>query len=159
MENWCYHRGTLMSIANNYQTGKSLPEEVYLKLLATRTFRAGSQSLRKVKLASLDLKLHTKYIPDGSESVYDVDQRVSRKTEVIPPLPEDRVLCAFNHIFAAGYAAGYSSYKSAEVLAADALSAFEDAGLEDNKVFVEFRGREPSPEALLRQNGFLPATA
>ncbi|TYJ04404.1 hypothetical protein E1A91_A12G089700v1 [Gossypium mustelinum] len=183
MENWCYHRDTLMSIAKHYQTGESLPEEVYLKLLAARTFRAGSLSLRQIRFASLDLELHTKYIPDGPESVYDVDQRVSRKTQVIPPLPEDRFLCGFNHIFAGGYAAGYYSYKWAEVLSADAFSAFEDAGLEDNKavketghkfretvlafgggkapleVFVEFRGREPSPEALLRHNGLLSVTA
>ncbi|XVF59144.1 hypothetical protein PTKIN_Ptkin07bG0252100 [Pterospermum kingtungense] len=183
MENWCYHRDTLMSIAKHYETGESLPEEVYLKLLAARTFRAGSLSLRHIRFASLDLELHTKYTPDGSESVYDVDQRVCRKTEVIPPLPEDRFLCSFSHIFAGGYAAGYYSYKWAEVLSADAFSAFEDAGLEDSKavketghkfretilalgggkapleVFVEFRGREPSPEALLRHNGLLPVTA
>ncbi|XP_022740421.1 probable cytosolic oligopeptidase A [Durio zibethinus] len=183
MENWCYHRDTLMSIAKHYETGESLPEEVYLRLLAARTFRAGSLSLRQLRFACVDLELHTKYIPDGSESVYDVDQRVSRKTQVIPPLSEDRFLCGFNHIFAGGYAAGYYSYKWAEVLSADAFSAFEDAGLEDSKavketghrfretilalgggkapleVFVEFRGREPSPEALLRHNGLLAVTA
>ncbi|KAK8488001.1 hypothetical protein V6N13_028997 [Hibiscus sabdariffa] len=183
MENWCYHRDTLMSIAKHYETGESLPEEVYLKLLAARTFRAGSLSLRQLRFASVDLELHTKYIPDGSESIFDVDQRVSRKTQVIPPLPEDRFLCGFNHIFAGGYAAGYYSYKWAEVLSADAFSAFEDAGLDDIKavketghkfretilalgggkapleVFVGFRGREPSPEALLRHNGLLPVTA
>uniref|UniRef100_A0A7N2LZ90 oligopeptidase A n=2 Tax=Quercus lobata TaxID=97700 RepID=A0A7N2LZ90_QUELO len=185
MENWCYHRDTLMSIAKHYETGESLPEEVYLKLLAARTFRAGSLSLRQIRFASVDLELHTKYVPGGSESIYDVDRRVSEKTQVIPPLPEDRFLCSFSHIFAGGYAAGYFSYKWAEVLSADAFSAFEDAGLDDNKavketghrfretilalgggkapeeVFVEFRGREPSPEALLRHNGLLaiPATA
>ncbi|KAK8270993.1 hypothetical protein V6Z11_D11G233200, partial [Gossypium hirsutum] len=163
MENWCYHRDTLMSIAKHYETGESLPEEL--------------------RFASVDLELHTKYIPDGSESVFDVDQRVSRKTQVIPPLPEDRFLCGFNHIFAGGYAAGYYSYKWAEVLSADAFSAFEDVGLDNTKavketghkfretilalgggkapseVFVEFRGREPSPEALLRHNGLLPVAA
>nr|POE76618.1 organellar oligopeptidase a, chloroplastic/mitochondrial [Quercus suber] len=185
MENWCYHRDTLMSIAKHYETGESLPEEVYLKLLAARTFRAGSLSLRQIRFASVDLELHTKYVPGGSESIYDVDRRVSEKTQVIPPLPEDRFLCSFSHIFAGGYAAGYYSYKWAEVLSADAFSAFEDAGLDDNnavketghrfretilalgggkapeEVFVEFRGREPSPEALLRHNGLLaiPATA
>ncbi|KAF3950481.1 hypothetical protein CMV_023775 [Castanea mollissima] len=185
MENWCYHRDTLMSIAKHYETGESLPEEVYLKLLAARTFRAGSLSLRQIRFASVDLELHTKYVPGGSESIYDVDRRVSEKTQVIPPLPEDRFLCSFSHIFAGGYAAGYYSYKWAEVLSADAFSAFEDAGLDDNKavketghrfretilalgggkapeeVFVEFRGREPSPEALLRHNGLvaIPATA
>ncbi|XVF61469.1 hypothetical protein PTKIN_Ptkin08bG0131700 [Pterospermum kingtungense] len=111
MENWCYHRDTLMSIAKHYETGESLPEEVYSKLLAARTFRAGSLSLHQIQFASLDLELHTKYVPDGTESIYDVHHRVSRKTQVIPPLPEDRFLCSFNHIFAGGYAAGYYSYK------------------------------------------------
>ncbi|VYS71513.1 unnamed protein product [Arabidopsis thaliana] len=183
MENWCYHRDTLMSIAKHYETGETLPEEVYKKLLAARTFRAGSFSLRQLKFASVDLELHTKYVPGGPESIYDVDQRVSVKTQVIPPLPEDRFLCSFSHIFAGGYAAGYYSYKWAEVLSADAFSAFEDAGLDDIKavketgqrfrntilalgggkaplkVFVEFRGREPSPEPLLRHNGLLAASA
>lgn len=183
MENWCYHRDTLMSIAKHYETGESLPEEVYLKLLAARTFRAGSQSLRQIRFASLDLQLHTKYVPGGSESIYDIDQRVAERTQVIPPLSEDRFLCGFSHIFAGGYAAGYYSYKWAEVLSADAFSAFEDAGLDNGEavietghkfretilalgggkapleVFVEFRGREPSPEALLRHNGLLPVSA
>ncbi|GKU95000.1 hypothetical protein SLEP1_g8419 [Rubroshorea leprosula] len=183
MENWCYHRDTLMSIAKHYQTGESLPEDVYLKLLSARTFRAGSLSLRQIRFAIVDLELHTRYAPGGSESVYDVDQRVSRRTQVMPPLPEDRFLCSFMHIFAGGYAAGYYSYKWAEVLSADAFSAFEDAGLDDSKavkltgqkfretvlalgggkapldVFIEFRGREPSPEALLRHNGLLSVAA
>ncbi|MBA0620339.1 hypothetical protein Godav_006077 [Gossypium davidsonii] len=208
MENWCYHRDTLMSIAKHYQTGESIPEEVYLKLLAARTFRAGSLSLRQIRFASLDLELHTKYIPDGPESVYDVDQRVSRKTQVIPPLPEDRFLCDFTKeifdLIAFVNARWICCWilQLQEVLSADAFSAFEDAGLEDSKavketghkfretvlalgggkapleqlsngrqhqvliftlitikVFVEFRGREPSPEALLRHNGLLPVTA
>ncbi|ESQ41005.1 hypothetical protein EUTSA_v10012826mg [Eutrema salsugineum] len=182
MENWCYHRDTLMSVAKHYQTGETLPESVYKKLLAARTFRAGSLSLRQLKFATVDLELHTKYVPGGTESIYDVDKRVSIKTQVIPPLPEDRFLCSFSHIFAGGYAAGYYSYKWAEVLSADAFSAFEDAGLDDIKavketgqrfrntilalgggkaplqVFVEFRGREPSPEPLLRHNGLLAAS-
>ncbi|KAG5528108.1 hypothetical protein RHGRI_028892 [Rhododendron griersonianum] len=144
MENWCYHRDTLMGIAKHYETGESLPEEIYNKLLAARTYRAGSQSLRQVSATSyflrfsfLDLELHTKYVPGGSESIYDVDQRVSKGTQVIPPLPEDRFLCSFSHIFAGGYAAGYYSYKWAEVLSADAFSAFEDAGLNDEKAVKE----------------------
>ncbi|KAG9140890.1 hypothetical protein Leryth_010425 [Lithospermum erythrorhizon] len=182
MENWCYHRDTLMSIAKHYETGETLPEDIYKKLLAARTFRAGSFSLRQIKFAFLDLELHSKYVPSGSESIYDVDQRISKRTQILPPLPDDRFLCSFSHIFAGGYAAGYYSYKWAEVLSADAFSAFEDAGLNDEKavketgsrfretvlalgggkdplqVFVEFRGREPSPEALLRHNGLLVAT-
>lgn len=183
MENWCYQRDTLMSMAKHYETGESLPEEVFQKLLAARTFRAGSLSLRQIRFASIDLELHTKYTPDGPESIYEIDQRVGKRTQIIPPLPEDRFLCSFSHIFAGGYAAGYYSYKWAEVLSADAFSAFEDAGLDSDKaiketghrfretilalgggrspleVFVDFRGREPSPEPLLRHNGLLPVPA
>ncbi|XP_061336893.1 probable cytosolic oligopeptidase A [Gastrolobium bilobum] len=183
MENWCYHRETLMGIAKHFENGESLPEDVYLKLVAARTYRAGSLSLRQIKFASVDLELHTKYVPGGPESIYDVDRRVSEKTQVIPPLPEDRFLCSFSHIFAGGYAAGYYSYKWAEVLSADAFSAFEDAGLDNGKavketghkfretilalgggkapleVFVQFRGREPTPDALLRHNGLLSVAA
>ncbi|KAF5778773.1 putative oligopeptidase A [Helianthus annuus] len=183
MENWCYHRDTLMSIAQHYETGECLPEDIYQKLLAARTFRAGSMSLRQLKFATLDLELHSKYVPGGPESIYDVDQRVAKRTQLLLPLPEDRFLCGFSHIFAGGYAAGYYSYKWAEVLSADAFSAFEDAGLNDDKalrdtgyrfrdtvlalgggkdpleVFIEFRGREPSPEPLLRHNGLLQTTA
>ncbi|CAJ2647291.1 unnamed protein product [Trifolium pratense] len=181
MENWCYHKDTLLGIAKHYATGETLPEDVYLKLVAARTYRAGTQSLRQIRFATVDLELHTKYVPGGSESIYDVDRRVSEKTQVIPPLAEDRFLCSFSHIFAGGYAAGYYSYKWAEVLSADAFSAFEDAGLDNNKavietgrkfretilalgggkapleVFVQFRGREPTPDALLRHNGLIAA--
>ncbi|KAK9110784.1 hypothetical protein Sjap_018844 [Stephania japonica] len=183
MENWCYQRDTLLSIAKHFETGESLSEEVYQKLLAARTFRAGSLSLRQIRFASVDLELHSKYLPGGSESIYDIDRRVAERTQIIPLLPEDRFLCSFSHIFAGGYAAGYYSYKWAEVLSADAFSAFEEAGLDNDKaiketghrfretilalgggkapleVFVEFRGREPSPEALLRHNGLLSVAA
>ncbi|CAM8940947.1 unnamed protein product [Rhodiola kirilowii] len=179
MENWCYHRNTLMGIAKHYETGESLPEDIFLKILAARTFRAGSLSLRQLRFATVDLELHSRFIPGGSETIFDVDRRVSEKTQVIPLLPEDKFLCSFSHIFGGGYAAGYYSYKWAEVLSADAFSAFEDAGLDDSQavvetghrfretilalgggkapldVFVEFRGREPSPEPLLRHNGLL----
>ncbi|KAJ7947915.1 Oligopeptidase A [Quillaja saponaria] len=183
MENWCYQRDTLMSIAKHYDTGENLSEELCMKLLSARTFRAGSLILRQLRYASVDLELHTSFIPGGSESVFDVDQRVGRRTHVIPLLLEDRFLCSFSHIFSDVYAAGYYSYQWAEVLSADAFSAFEEAGLNNNKVikemglkfresvlslgggksplevFIEFRGREPSPEAFLRYNGLVPAMA
>ncbi|KAI3973655.1 hypothetical protein MKW92_021666 [Papaver armeniacum] len=186
MENWCYHRNTLFSLAKHYETGEALPEEVYLKLLAARTFRAGSLDLRQILYASTDLELHVNYIPGGSETIFDVWKRVSEKTQVIAPLPEDRFLCSFNHIFAGGYedyAAGYYCYMWGEVLSADAFSAFEDVGLDNEmavkeighkfrdtvlalgggkpplEVFVQFRGREPSPDALLRRHGLLTTAA
>ncbi|KAJ4776364.1 Oligopeptidase A-like [Rhynchospora pubera] len=183
MENWCYHKETLLGLAKHYETGEPLPEEIYSKLLAAKTFRAGSLSLRQIRFASVDLELHTTFDPSGDLSIFDVDRKVAERTYILPPFPEDRFLCSFSHIFAGGYAAGYYSYKWAEVLSADAFSAFEDAGLEDDKaiketghrfretilalgggkspleVFVAFRGREPSPEPLLRHNGLLPMPA
>ncbi|KAI3961857.1 hypothetical protein MKW98_022062 [Papaver atlanticum] len=144
MENWCYQRNTLLSLAKHYETGEALPEEIYLELLAARTFRAGSLDLRQILYASTDLELHVNYIPGGSESIFDVWRRVNEKTQVIAPLPEDRFFCAFNHIFAGGfedYAAGYYSYMWAEVLSADAFSAFEDVGL-DNETAVKEIGHK-----------------
>lgn len=177
MENWCYDRATLFGMAKHYETGETLPEEYYQKLLAARNYMSGSQMLRQLHFAFVDIELHHRYQPGGSETVSDVRNRLAQTTMVMPPLPEDAFLCAFGHIFAGGYAAGYYSYKWAEVLSADAFAAFEEAGLEDEKaieltgqrfrdtvlglggslhpmeVFKAFRGREPSTKALLRQSG------
>ncbi|KAH6784686.1 Zincin-like metalloproteases family protein [Perilla frutescens var. hirtella] len=177
MQNWCYHRDTLMSIGKHYESGESIPDDVYKKLVAARTFRAGFLSLRQVRFATIDLELHTKYNPGGEESIFDVDQRVCGRSHVVDLLPEEKFLCCFSHIFSGGYAAGYYSFKWAEVLSADAFAAFEEAGLDNAKaveetgrrfretvlaegggkaaleVFVGFRGREPSPDALLTHNG------
>jgi oligopeptidase A len=177
MENWCYHRETLLGLSRHVDTGEPLPDELFEKLRAARTFRAGSDMLRQLYFAFLDLELHRRWNPEGGESVFDVQRRVAARTTVLPPLPEDRFLCGFTHIFSGGYAAGYYSYKWAEVLSADAFSAFEEAGLEDPRavaetgrrfrdtvlalggsrhpmeVFKAFRGREPSTAALLRQAG------
>ncbi|GAB2285483.1 hypothetical protein Dimus_019932 [Dionaea muscipula] len=182
MENWCHQRDILMTIAKHYETGENLPEETHMKLLSARTFRAGSELLRQLRFASVDLELHSKYIPGGSESIYDIDQRVGQRTHVISLLPEDRFLCSFSHIFADTYAAGYYSYWWAEVMSADAFSAFEEVGLDNYKaikemglkfrdtflaegggrspleIFNDFRGREPSPEPLLRSYGLIPPT-
>jgi oligopeptidase A len=181
MENWCYHRPTLLSLGQHYQTGEALPEHYYQKLLSARNFMSGSGMLRQIHFSSLDLELHSHYQPGGAESVTDVRNRVAKGTTVLTPLSEDFFLCSFGHIFAGGYAAGYYSYKWAEVLSADAFSAFEDAGLEDPQavsdtgrrfrdtvlalggsqhpmtVFTSFRGREPDTTALLRHNGLVGA--
>jgi oligopeptidase A len=138
---------------------------------------SGSAMLRQLHFSLVDLELHHRYQPGGKESVTDVRNRIAKTTTVLPPLPEDAFLCAFGHIFAGGYAAGYYSYKWAEVLSADAFSAFEEAGLDDlptiaatgkrfrdtvlalggsknpMEVFKSFRGREPSTEPLLRHSG------
>jgi oligopeptidase A len=182
MENWCYDRATLLSLGKHYETGESLPEHYYQKLLAARNYMSGSAMLRQVHFSLVDLELHNRYQPGGSESVRDLRNRIAQTTTVLQPLPEDAFLCSFGHIFAGGYAAGYYSYKWAEVLSADAFAAFEDAGLEDEEavaatgqlfrdtvlalggskhpmeVFKEFRGREPSTEPLLRHSGLVTAS-
>jgi oligopeptidase A len=177
MENWCYHKPTVMGMAVHYETGEPLPDELFEKIKAARTFRAGSDMLRQLTFGMTDMELHTQFDSDGGDSIFDVQKRVMEKTSVLPMLPEDRFLCSFQHIFAGGYAAGYYSYKWAEVLSADAFGAFEEAGLDNDdavrevgrrfrdtvlalgggkhpmEVFREFRGREPDPAALLRQYG------
>ncbi|HEV7734888.1 MAG TPA: M3 family metallopeptidase [Candidatus Binatia bacterium] len=177
MENWCYHRPTLLGLSSHVDTGAPLPDELFEKLTAARTFRAGSDMLRQIYFASLDMELHNRFDPNGPESAFDVQHRIAARTTVVPPLPEDRFLCGFTHIFAGGYAAGYYSYKWAEVLSADAFGAFEEAGLDDPaavaatgrryretvlalggsrppmEVFTAFRGRAPTTDALLRHAG------
>merc|ERR1719486_225903 len=101
------------------------------KLVAARTYRAGSMMLRQIHFAMTDLELHTAFVPDKGETVFDVDRRIAKKTMVMQPIDDDRFLCGFAHIFAGGYSAGYYSYKWAEVLSADCFAAFEEAGLEN----------------------------
>ncbi|MBI5852719.1 MAG: M3 family metallopeptidase [Planctomycetes bacterium] len=177
MENWCYHEPTLMGLSSHWQTGAQLPRALFDKIQAARTFRAGSDTLRQVYFACTDLALHHDHEPSRDGTPFDVMRKVADRTTVLPPLPEDRFLCSFTHVFAGGYAAGYYSYKWAEVLSADAFGAFEEAGLDDPAavrrtgrrfrdtvlalggsrhpmdVFEQFRGRKPSTEALLRHSG------
>lgn len=179
MENWCYHKPTLLGMAQHFETGETLPDELFEKIVAARNFQAGSQMLRQIQFGVIDLKLHSEFDPEGPQSVFDIQREVSQTTSVLPMLPEDRFLCSFQHIFAGGYSAGYFSYKWAEVLSADAFSAFEDAGLDDERavaetgrrfrdtilalggsrhpmdLFEEFRGRAPSPDPLLRHTGLI----
>jgi len=177
MENWCYHKETLLGMAKHYKTGETLPAETFEKIKSARSYRAGMMMLRQLSFALTDLALHSAKDPD----IKAIEKEVAAKTAVLPPLEEDRFLCSFSHIFAGGYAAGYYSYKWAEVLSADAFEAFEEAGLEDPEalaqtgarfrdtvlglggsrhpaeIFKAFRGRSPSPKALLRHHGLLKA--
>ncbi|EPS60508.1 hypothetical protein M569_14295 [Genlisea aurea] len=134
MENWCYQRGTIRSLAKHYETGETLSDDAISKIISARTFRACSLLLRQLRYAGVDLELHTSYLPGGPKTIHDIDQEIGAKTQPIPLLPEDRFLCSFSHIFADSYAAGYYSYQWAEVLSADAFSAFEEAGLDNEKV-------------------------
>lgn len=177
MENWCYHRETLLGLTEHVETGERLPDELFEKIAASRTFRAGSDTLRQLYFGFIDMALHHGYDAEGEESPFDVQRRIAERATVLAPIPEDRFLCAFGHIFAGGYAAGYYSYKWAEVLSADAFGAFEEVGLDDEdavrktgrryrdtilalggsrppmEVFESFRGRAPTTEALLRHSG------
>jgi len=175
MENWCYHRETLTGLTAHVETGAPLPEELFDKIAAARTYMAGSAMLGQIRYGLTDLELHDRYDPDGPDTPLQAEAAVRARTAILPPLPEDRFLCAFTHIFAGGYAAGYYSYKWAEVLSADAFSAFAEAGLDDPRavaavgrrfrdtvlaegggrhpleVFEAFRGRAPSVQPLLKQ--------
>lgn len=181
MENWCYDKPTVYGFAKHYKTGEPMPEEMFQKLCDQKTFNAGMMACRQLYFGQLDMELHAKYDPksaEGGETIWDVQKRVASKyTPHSLPLPEDRFLCSFQHIFAGGYSAGYFSYKWAEVMSADAFAAFEEVGLDNEEkvkevgksfrdtvlslgggvppmdVYKQFRGREPSPEALLRHNG------
>ncbi|MEL7078950.1 MAG: M3 family metallopeptidase [Cyanobacteria bacterium J06582_2] len=179
MENWCYDRPTLFGMAKHYETGETLPEEYYQKLVAAKNYMSGSAMLRQLHFGMLDMELHSNYEPGGDETPSDVRDRLAKTTSVLQPISEDNFLCAFGHIFAGGYAAGYYSYKWAEVLSADAFAAFEEAGLDNEEavrtvgkrfkdtvlslggslhpmeVFESFRGREPKTEPLLRHSGLL----
>merc|ERR1712232_1219579 len=131
MEYWAYDVPTLTGMARHWKTGESMPDELIGKIRATKTFRAASMMLRQLRFSLTDLVLHdASFVPTGGgKTVYDVDSEVGLKTSVMPSLPDDRFLCGFAHIFAGGYAAGYYSYKWAEVLSADGFAAFEEAGL------------------------------
>lgn len=181
MENWCYHYPTLMGMAKHYETGEALPEHYYHKLVAAKNYMSGSVMLRQVYFSSVDIQLHHRYQPGKGESANDFRNRIAQTNTVLPPLAEDAFLCAFGHIFAGGYAAGYYSYKWAEVLSADAFAAFEEAGLDSDEaiastgkrfgdtvlalggsqhpmeVFKSFRGREPSTAPLLKHSGLVKA--
>ncbi len=179
MENWCYHRETIRSLAKHYQSGEVLPDFYIDKLIESRNFRAASQMLRQVQFGLIDMKLHSEFDPDGKLSIWDLYKDLAKQTSILPFLNEDRTLCSFGHIFSGAYAAGYYSYKWAEVMSADAFSKFEEAGLDKEEtlqkvgkefrdsilalgggrapleVFKDFRGRAPTTDALLRHSGLL----
>ena len=182
MENWCFDRKTLMGMARHWTTGEPLPEADYIKLCSSRTFMQGSGTLRQIHFALTDLRLHSQWSPELGLSPDAFRRRIAETTTVLPPIETDRFLCAFGHIFAGGYAAGYYSYKWAEVLSADAFSAFEEVGLEQDdavaatgerfrntilslggslrpaEIYRQFRGRDASSAALIRHSGLAAST-
>lgn len=173
MENYAWLPEVLAHMSGHVKTGAPLPADMQRQLIATRSFQAGLQTLRQVEFALFDLRLHAGYDPTHGGRVYSVLQQVRNEVSVLQPPEWNRFPHNFGHIFAGGYAAGYYSYKWAEVLAADAFAAFTEQGVFDRAVakrfleqvlarggsrdaltnFVEFRGRKPQVDALLKLYG------
>ncbi len=174
MENWCWEREALDLIAGHYQSGAPIPEDLHRKMIAARNFQSGMQFARQLEFALFDMRLHSDFDPQGGGSVQELLEEVRREVAVVIPPAFNRFQHSFTHVFAgSGYAAGYYSYKWAEVLSADAFSKFEETGIfnaatgraflenilepggsvEALELFVRFRGREPHIDALLRHSG------
>ncbi|MEY4683993.1 MAG: hypothetical protein RLZ25_452 [Pseudomonadota bacterium] len=177
MENFCWNPEALGLISGHFETGAPLPESLLSKMLAARNFQSGMQMLRQVEFALFDIRMHRAFDPSKGGRIYDILAEVRERVAVVKPPEFNRFPHSFSHIFAGGYAAGYYSYKWAEVLSSDAYSLFEERGVFDPKtgksfleeilekggsagameLFVAFRGREPSIEPLLRHSGLLKA--
>ncbi len=173
LENFCWQKSVLKNLSSHYKTGEPLGDEWLDKMLAAKNFQSALQMLRQLEFAIFDLRLHMEYGSSGFTSVQQLLDDVRREVAVIIPPSFNRFQLSFSHIFAGGYGAGYYSYKWAEVLSSDAFAAFEENGLFDSatgekflqcilqrggavdamQCFKDFRGREPSIEALLRHSG------
>jgi oligopeptidase A len=175
LENYAWHPDVLRRISSHVDTRAPLPTETQQRLIATRSFHAGLQMMRQLEFALFDFRLHAEYDPAKGARVMQTLSEVRSEVAVVPVPDWNRFPNSFGHIFAGGYAAGYYSYKWAEVLAADAFSAFEENGVFDSKTarrfldailtrggsrdaleaFIDFRGRRPDVRALLKQHGIL----
>jgi oligopeptidase A len=173
MENFCWEWDVLRHMTAHVDTGAQLPRELFDKMVAAKNFQAGMQTMRQIEFSLFDMRLHGDFDPNGKQTALDLIEQIRDEVAVVRPPKWNRFPNSFSHIFAGGYAAGYYSYKWAEVLSADAYSLFEELGvlseqagaLFKNEVlakggsrpamesFVAFRGREPSMDALLRHNG------
>lgn len=173
LENWCWQPDALAFISGHYQTGEALPDDLLNKMLAARNYQSAMQMLRQLEFSIFDFNLHESFEPNQPVDVQQVINRVRSEVAVLTPPAFNRFQNSFGHIFAGGYAAGYYSYKWAEVLSSDAFSRFEEEGIfnpqtgrdflqnvlemggskEPMELFVAFRGREPNVDALLRHSG------
>ncbi len=177
LENYAWHPEVLQRISGHFESGQALPAEQQARLIATRSFHAGLQMMRQLEFALFDFRMHTEYSPERGGRILEILREVRSEVAVLPVPEWNRFPNSFGHIFAGGYAAGYYSYKWAEVLAADAFAAFEESGVFDRPTaqrfldailsrggsrdaldaFIEFRGRRPDVRALLKQHGILGA--
>lgn len=173
MENFCWEKEALELFSGHFETGEPIPDELYDRMLAAKNFQSAMQLVRQLEFSLFDFRLHREYEPGQTGTVYKVLEEVRGQVAVVRPPEWNRFPHGFSHIFAGGYAAGYYSYKWAEVLSADAYSLFEEQGVMSEAagrsflnnileqggskdamdLFVAFRGREPSIDALLRHSG------
>lgn len=173
MENWCWEREALDLISGHYESGEPLPDALYQKMIAARNFQSAMMMLRQLEFSLFDFRLHLEFDPNEANQIDKILAEVREQVSVVKPPEFNRFAHSFSHIFAGGYAAGYYSYKWAEVLSADAFSKFEENGIFDRQtglefltsileqggsrepmeLFIEFRGREPQIDALLRHSG------
>ena len=177
MENFCWEWDVLREMTRHVETGTPLPRELFQKMVAAKNFHSGLAMLRQIEFAVFDMRLYSDFDPSAGRTAQDLLDEVRREVAVLFPPSYNRFPNSFGHIFGGGYAAGYYSYKWAEVLSADAYSFFEENGVLDPKAgarfrdeilavggsrpaaesFAAFRGRAPSVEALLRHSGMIPA--
>ena len=176
MENFCWEWDVLKHMTRHVDTGEALPRALYEKMLAAKNFQSGLATLRQIEFALFDMRLHSDFDPESDRTTLELLDDVRREVAVLVPPAWNRFPNSFSHIFAGGYAAGYYSYKWAEVLSADAYSLFEERGVLNPEAghkfrdeilavggsrpaadsFRAFRGREPSVDALLRHSGMIP---
>lgn len=174
LENWVYEKESLDLFAHHYETGEAIPEDLILKIKKSANFMEGYQTVRQIGLAKLDMGWHTGQALDIKD-VGAYEQKLQQDTNLLPPVEGTNTSCSFSHIFQGGYASGYYSYKWAEVLDADAFEFFQEKGIFNKdtanlfkthilsaggsehpmELYKRFRGKEPSPEALLRRTGLL----
>ncbi|CAG2154660.1 M3 family metallopeptidase [Cupriavidus plantarum] len=178
MENFCWEYEVLSGMTRHVDTGEPLPRALFDRMLAAKNFQSGMMTLRQIVFSAFDMHLHTDFDPQGDKSVLELSREINNRVHVVPQHPLSRWPNTFSHIFAGGYAAGYYSYKWAEVLSADVYAAFEEAAQLSGSVldgetgkryhreilsvggsrpamesFVAFRGRAPQIDALLRHGG------
>ncbi|WMJ74084.1 M3 family metallopeptidase [Cytophagaceae bacterium ABcell3] len=174
MENWVYEKESLDIFARHYETGETIPEELIEKIKDSATFMEAYQTVRQISFAKLDMGWHTENAPKVN-NVSTHEQGLQKDTELLPTVEGTNASCSFSHIFQGGYSSGYYSYKWAEVLDADAFEFFQEKGIFNKdtadlfkkhvlsaggsehpmELYKRFRGKEPSPEALLRRAGIL----
>jgi oligopeptidase A len=182
MENFCWEWDVLQGMTAHAETGATLPRALFDKMIAAKNFQSGMQTLRQIEFGLFDLRVYSDFVPGGPKTFLQLLNEVRREVAVVTPPEWNRFPQSFSHIFGGGYAAGYYSYKWAEVLSADAYAAFEEASKTSGTTldaatgerylreilsvggsrpaiesFKAFRGREPKPDALLRHNGMVAA--